>query len=42
MEGRYIVIDAMHNFICREVYEAVALKMAQEIGGDVIDAEDLE
>lgn len=40
MEGRFIVIDAQCNFICREYFEGVALKIAEEIGGDVIVLED--
>lgn len=40
MEGRFIVIDAMCNFICIEAYEGIAFKIAEEIGGDVIVVED--
>jgi hypothetical protein len=39
MEGNYYVVDAQYNFICIECHEAVALKIAEAIGGDVIPIE---
>lgn len=36
----YYVIDAQHNFICIERFEAVARQMAEELGGDYIPIED--
>lgn len=38
----YYVIDALGNFICTERFEAVARQMAEELGGDYIEAEDFQ